>query len=172
MSVSFGIVVFAFLWSIYQCVAIALYLGSFQKWPALWMGNYSHIGAVVGCTACVWGGSFLGQVEMSSVRTEGHCKNQWVRKSRLLMGQRPYREKLVSFHLHNFCKITEVSIQRRFKELSRWFHWQQTEIRWDLFVSVGAKGAEVAAVRSLLWFGCAEPPFHVCARWLEQGQRA
>lgn len=39
-------------------------------------GNYSHIGAVVGCTACVWGGSFLGQVEMSSVRTEGHCKNQ------------------------------------------------------------------------------------------------
>lgn len=53
MSLSFSIVIFAFLSPIYQCVAIALYSESLQKGPALWMGNYSHAGAVAAHAASV-----------------------------------------------------------------------------------------------------------------------
>lgn len=53
MSLSFSIVIFAFLSPIYQCVAIALYSESLQKGPALEMGNYSHAGAVAAHTASV-----------------------------------------------------------------------------------------------------------------------
>lgn len=53
MSLSFSIVIFAFLSPIYQCVAIALCSGSLQKGPALWMGNYSHAGGVAANAASV-----------------------------------------------------------------------------------------------------------------------
>lgn len=44
MSLSFSIVIFAFLSPIYQCVAIALYSERLQKGPALWMGIILTLG--------------------------------------------------------------------------------------------------------------------------------